>query len=133
MNIEDNVGTVEAIFAAFGRGDIPYILDQLTDDVHWVSHLDPSVPWAGDYSGRANVPSFFQALGGSVDVAEHPVNQIVAQGDTVVATGDVTFSARGTGRSATSSWVYIWKLRDGKVCGYDQYNDAGLARAFAAG
>jgi ketosteroid isomerase-like protein len=75
---------VEALFEAFGRGDVPYILDQLTDDVHWVAHLDPSVPWSGDYSGKANVP-----------------------------------------------WVYVWKLRDGKITGYDQFNDAGLAAAFA--
>jgi ketosteroid isomerase-like protein len=29
------------------------------------------------------------------------------------------------------TWVYIWKLRDGKVYSYDQFNDPGLAQAFA--
>ena len=114
-----------------GAGDVPYILDQLTDDVHWVAHLDPSVPWSGDYSGKANVPQLFQALGGSVEVTGHPVNQIVAQDDTVVAIGDVSFNVRSTGRTGSSSWLYVWKLRDGKITGYDQFNDAGLAAAFA--
>lgn len=89
------------------------------------------MPWSGDYSGKANVPQFFQALGGSVEVTGHPVNQIVAQDDTVVALGDVSFSIRSTGRTGNSAWVYVWKLRDGKITGYDQFNDAGLAAAFA--
>jgi ketosteroid isomerase-like protein len=131
MSVDDNVRAVEAIFDAFGRGDIPYILDQLTDDVHWVAHLDSSVPWSGDYSGKANVPNFFQALGGSVEVSSHPVNQLVAQDDTVVAMGDVSFSVRSTGKASSSSWVYVMKLRDGKVYSYDQFNDPGLAQAFA--
>jgi uncharacterized protein len=131
MSADENARVVESLFEAFGRGDVSYILDQLVDDVHWVAHLDPSVPWSGDYSGKANVPQFFQALGGSVEVTGHPVNQIVAQDDTVVALGDVSFSVRSTGKTGTSSWVYVWKLRDGKISGYDQFNDAGLAAAFA--
>lgn len=130
MSVEENVRVVEDVFAAFGRGDVPYILDKLTDDVHWVAHLESSVPWSGDYSGKDNVPSFFEALGTSIDVTEHPVDQLVAQGDTVVALGDVSFGVRSTGQAASSSWVYIFKLRDGKVCSYDQFNDPGLAQAF---
>ena len=131
MSTDENIRAIEAIFEAFGRGDIPYILDQLTDDVRFVAHLDSSVPWTGEYAGKANVPSFFQALGGSVEVSDHPVNQLVAQGDTVVAIGDVSFIVRSSGKAGSSSWVYIWKLRDGKVYSYDQFNDPGLAQAFA--
>ena len=125
-----NTDHVERIFEAFGRGDIAYILDQLADDVRFVSHLDPIVPWAGEFAGKDNVSRFFQALGGSVEVSDHPVNGIVAQGDTVVAMGDVSFSVRETGKTAASSWVYIWKLANGQVQSYDQFNDAGLAEAF---
>ena len=131
MSIEqDNSQRIGEIFAAFGRGDIPFIIDQLTDDVRWVAHLDPIVPWSGDYSGKARVPAFFQALGGAVEVSDHPVHQLVAQGDTVVAMGDVTFRARATTKESKSAWVYVWKLRDGKVCSYEQFNDAGLANGF---
>ena len=31
----DNVGTVGDIYAAFGRGDVPWILEHLADDVSW--------------------------------------------------------------------------------------------------
>ncbi len=130
MAADNNAEQVKAIFEAFGRGDVPFILDQLAADVRFTSHLDPVVPWAGEFSGRDNVAQFFGALGGSVEVTGHPVNGLVAQDDTVVATGDVRFRVRETGREGSSSWVYIFKLTDGKVRSYDQFNDAGLAEAF---
>ena len=127
----ENTEQVTKIFEAFGRGDVTYILDQLADDVRFVSHLDPVVPWAGEYLGKDNVARFFRALGTSVQVASHPVTALVAQGDTVVATGDVSFNVRETGKAGSSKWVYIWKLANGKVHGYDQFNDTGLAEAFS--
>ena len=50
--------------------------------------------------------------------------------ETVVATGDVSFSVRETGKIGSSSWVYIFKLANGQVQSYDQFNDTGLAEAF---
>jgi hypothetical protein len=127
----DNTEQVKKIFEAFGRGDVDYILDQLANEARFVSHLDPVVPWAGDFKGKEEVARFFQALGGSVEVTGHPVNSLVTQGDTVVGMGDVSFRVRETGKAGSSSWVYIFKLADGRVQSYDQFNDAGLAAAFS--
>jgi hypothetical protein len=126
----DNTEQVKKIFEAFGRGDVDYILNQLADDALFVSHLDPVVPWAGDFKGKEEVARYFQAMGASVDVTDHPVSSLVAQGDTVVAMGDVSFQVRATGKTASSSWVYIFKLADGQIQSYDQFNDANLAPAF---
>src|SRR5689334_5585220 len=115
MTTTENTERVASIFEAFGRGDVPYILDQLADDVRFVSHLDPEVPWAGTFAGKEGVVEFFTALGTSVEVIDHPVTALVAQGDTVVATGEVDFKVRDTGKAGSSSWVYIWTLADGRV------------------
>ena len=130
MTEQNNIKLVESIFDAFGQGDIRYILDQLTDDVMFAARLDGVVPWSGEYAGKSNVSNFFQALGSAVEVTAHPVNELVAHGDTVVAMGDVSFRVRDTGREGASSWVYVWRLRDGRVCGYEQFNDPRLAQAF---
>jgi ketosteroid isomerase-like protein len=130
MNETANTKLIESIFEAFGAGDIPHILEQLTDDARFTAHLDPVVPWAGVYAGKANVIEYFQALGGAVEVLDHPVTELVAQHDTVVSRGGVTFRARSTGTEATSAWVYIWKVRDGRVCSFEQFNDPDLAGAF---
>lgn len=130
MTANGNTERVRMIFAAFERGDVAYILDQLADDARFTSNLDSIVPWAGEFVGKENVVRFFQALGSAVEVTEHPVHALVAQGDTVVAMGDVSFRVRENGKAGSSKWVYIWTLANGKVQSYDQFNDTGLADAF---
>ena len=57
MSEHENTQLVEAIFEAFARGDVPFILDQLTDDVRFVSHLEPIVPWPVSTWKRTTCPS----------------------------------------------------------------------------
>lgn len=127
----ENTERVAKIFEAFVRGDIGYVLDQLAEDASFVSHLDTRVPWAGEYSGKEEVARYFRALGGAVEVVGHSVNTLVSQGDTVVASGEVSFVVRESGRAGTSRWVYIFRLANGQVQSYDQFNDAGLVEAFS--
>jgi ketosteroid isomerase-like protein len=130
MSEAQNVETVGKIYEAFGRGDIPYIIDQLLEDVRWVSHFESVVPWAGDYSGKARVQKFFDAIGGSVDVTAFTPREFVAQGDTVVSLGEFGCRVRSTGKSALTRWVFIWKFREGRVYSYEQFHDPAIAAAF---
>jgi ketosteroid isomerase-like protein len=131
VTADQNTEQIKTIFDAFGRGDIAYILGQLVDDARFTAHLDSTVPWAGTFEGKDRIGQYFQALGGSVEVSDHPVNALIAQEDTVVATGDVSFRVRDTGKVGMSSWVYIFKLANGAVTSFDQFNDTGLSEAFA--
>lgn len=45
-NPVSNVATVQAIYDAFGRGDVATILDKLDDAVEWETSVPvPEVPW----------------------------------------------------------------------------------------
>jgi hypothetical protein len=52
MSEQQNLKTIQEVYEAFGRCDVAFIVDQLTDDIRWVSHFDPVVPWSGDFSGK---------------------------------------------------------------------------------
>ena len=130
MGEQQNIAQITKMYEAFGRGDVAFITDQLTDDVRWVSHFEPIVPWAGDFSGKAQVPRVFQAIGESVDVTAFNPKEFVAQGETVVSTGEFGVRVRATGKSALTPWVFIWKFRDGKISSYEQFHDASIANAF---
>jgi len=55
--------TVESIYAAFGRGDVPAILDALREDVEWEHDCaDHGIPWLAPRRGKAQVGDFFEAL-----------------------------------------------------------------------
>ncbi len=130
MSNQANVDVVTKIYEAFGQGDIPYILDQIHDDVRWVTHFDPVVPWGGDRSGKASVPSFFQAINDSVDVLEFAPTEFVSDGGVVVSLGTFHCRVKATGKESKTQWVFIWKIRDGLVASYEQFHDPKIADAF---
>jgi uncharacterized protein len=62
-----NLAAVKAIYEAFNRGDIPYILDRVTDDVEWEKWKDnyaqkAGVPYLRSQTGRQGVSDFFAAV-----------------------------------------------------------------------
>jgi uncharacterized protein len=130
MNEQQNIETIREMYTAFGRGDVPAILAKLVDDVEWVSHLDPVVPWAGDFSGKERVAKFFETLFHSVDVeAFEPIEWATTE-DTVISVGEFACRVRSTGKRARVRWVFLWKFRDTKVCSFEQFCDPALAAAF---
>lgn len=51
-----NKQTVQNIYAAFGKGDMPAILDQLTDDIDWeygYRRAPNPVPWLQPKENKA--------------------------------------------------------------------------------
>ncbi len=40
------------------------------------------------------------------------------------------YRSRTHGTAAVSNWVFIWKLREGRVYSYEQFHDAELAALF---
>lgn len=130
MSEKENVARIVKVYEAFGRGDIPYIIEQLTGDVRWFTHNGPEVPWSGDFSGKANVPKFFGAIAGAGEVTAFTPKEFVAQGDTVVSLGEFGFKVKATGKSSLTSWVFIWKLREGQIYSYEQFHDPKLDTSF---
>src|ERR1700682_2291043 len=63
-----NLATVSEIYAAFGRGDIPTILDKIALDCRWESWAnnraqESGVPTLQPRTGPAGVSDFFAAVG----------------------------------------------------------------------
>ena len=62
-----NIATIQGIYEAFGRGDVPAILAVIADDCAWENWNDNSaqkagVPWMQAGRGPAAVGAFFQAI-----------------------------------------------------------------------
>ena len=130
MSEQQNVHTIQEIYSAFGRGDVSAILAKLTDDVAWILHLDPIVPWSGDYSGKDRVPMFFENIFNSVAVESFEPMDYIAEGDVVVSLGTFGCRSNATGKIGNTRWVFIWRLKDGKVSSYEQFHDVRIADVF---
>ena len=106
-----NIETVQQIYAAFGRGDIPAILERLRDDVSWEDGVpDHGIPWLTPGKGRAAAAAFFQALTGA-DFSLFEVVAVLGEGDLVVGVVNVEFTVRATGKKVRERGeTHLWRF-----------------------
>ena len=119
-------------YAAFGRGDIPALLNLYTEDIEYVIPGPPNIiTYAGTYRGTEQVAQFFSLLNEAIDYEQFEPREFVAQGDKVVVLGHDRGRVKPTGHSFEERWAHVVTLRDGKVTRFEAYNDtAAIVAAF---
>ena len=115
MNEQANVDVVQQGYEALGRGDIPAVLNLMTDDVEWTLQGPSVIPFAGTRRGREGVGEFFSLLGENLEFQQFEPREFVAQGDTVVVLGYERSLIKPTGRTIEHEWAHVYTLRDGKI------------------
>jgi len=129
MREQENIRTVQEIYAAFGRGDIPALLGAVADDVEWSIAGPPEVPHAGKRRGREEVARFFPVLAETEEFLQFEPREYIAQGDQVVVLGFLRSRVRATGRTYDNEWAMVWTVKDGKVTRFRTYEDTAAERA----
>jgi ketosteroid isomerase-like protein len=106
--------TVQEMYAAFGRGDVPAILEHLDPDIEWEYDASPTeVPWLQPRQGRAGAAEFFTSLG-ELEFHRFEPKTILDEGNLVVVLVDVDATVRKTGtRAVELDEVHIWHFGDG--------------------
>jgi ketosteroid isomerase-like protein len=126
--MKTNTEIVQDIYAAFGAGDLPAILEVQADEVVWTLPGAPDVPYGGEYHGKDGVAKFFQNLLSVAAFDAFAVQEFIAERQFVMVTGTETVRCLESGRSAENAWVMCWTLNDGKVVRMISYEDtAALA------
>ncbi len=105
--------TVQEMYAAFGRGDVPALLERLDPNIEWEYDASPTeVPWLQPRQGRAGAAEFFTSLG-ELEFHRFEPKAILAEGNLVVALVDFEATARKTGiRIEEIDEVHIWHFGD---------------------
>ena len=126
-----NVQIIKDAYASFQRGDIPALLDMVTDDVAWYLPGPPDIPAAGKRVGRDQVADFFVKLSESDEILAFEPRAYFSEGDTVVVLGRYSARVRKTGRIADLQWVHVFTIRDGRVASWEEFYDtADVVKAY---
>ena len=123
MNEQQNTDLVKKLYAAFGRGDIQTILDNLTDDVEWEEEGPSAIPYVGKKKGRGEVAGFFQALSSGQADQKLTMDTFIAQGDQVAALGRYGASVKATGKKFDTQAAHFFTIRGGKVARFVALGD----------
>jgi ketosteroid isomerase-like protein len=99
MSEHENRQFVEQAYATFKAGDIPTLLQSLSEDVTWPLPEIENVPFAGKRQGRGAVGEFFSTLAGLQDARYFEEREFIAQGDKVVVLGHYVWQVKANGRT----------------------------------
>jgi quercetin dioxygenase-like cupin family protein/ketosteroid isomerase-like protein len=130
----DNVSTVAAIYAAFGAGDIPAIIDRLADDVQWdIGVRDTALPYLKPGCGKAHVLEFFGHVGANLTFTRFEPGTPCEGGDTVIVPLWVEGGIVGGGTFPLDLEAHAWTFgADGKVTSFRHIGDWATHEAAAA-
>jgi uncharacterized protein len=138
MSAHDNAAAVQRIYAAFGSGDIPTLLDHLADDIAWESwtagHAGQAagVPWMAERQGKAGAVEFFELVGASLDIQDFQVLDVMAGDRQAAAEIVIEFTVRDTGARLRDEELHLWTFGDdGKVTRLRHYTDTAKHAATA--
>lgn len=135
MSAEQNLRIVQDMYAAFGRGDLAFVLEQIADDCDdfcVISGTRTGVPWhfQEKAKGKAAGIRFFEALASSVDHEAFEQRDFAATGEHVYATVRLVQRVRATGKTLEQPEViHHFTFRNGKVVRCRVAEDTALTMA----
>jgi ketosteroid isomerase-like protein len=125
-----NIKLVQDAYAAFGKGEIPAILDMMTPDVRMgIVGRSQDAPFLGIHSGKAGAAEFFQLLDAAHAISKFEPLRFLGAEDKVFVWGRYAWTMRNSGVSDQTEWLHEITVRDGKISGWLGHNDTAMLAA----
>jgi ketosteroid isomerase-like protein len=117
---------VMAVYAAYGRGDIPSILDALAPGITWTVPGPQGLPTCGTWRGRDQVALYFETIRHNLSVEEFSPQHFIAHGARVIVMGYERARALATGGVAESEWLHLFTFRNDQIGDFRAYTDTAV-------
>jgi len=123
-----NKEIVRAAYDSFASGDVPAVLALMDPNIEW-TEAEGWPLYDGTFVGpQAIVDGVFLRLGEIGDNFSVNLDQLVADGDTVVALGTYTWNRKDSGEPAEVKMAHVWTLDGGKLLRFQQHVDTAKER-----
>lgn len=113
---------VDALFAAVDDSDTERFVSFLTEDASFRFGSAPAVV------GRAEIAAGVSAFFASIAGCKHDIHKTLADGDTLVCEGDVTYT-RHDGSELTVPFVDVFEMAGDRISNYKIYIDTSALYA----
>ena len=128
---QKNIDFVNDLYAAFGRGDLPYILERFAPELESfgvTANGKTKAPWHFPGKRREDVARYFEVLMGTAEPMRFEPQHIAAGGDYVYATIYQEWKVRKTGKALPmKNGVHRFKIKDGLVVEWFAAEDTQLS------
>jgi uncharacterized protein len=118
---QENVTVIRSAYEAFGRGDIPAVLQNFDPEVEW--HVPSLYPTGGHYYGTEGVQQFFQGIAEDWEYLQVEPDELLDTGDYVIALGHHRGRLKGSDTDLEIPFAHVWTLRGGRIVLFREYAD----------
>ncbi len=126
---QQNVEMLKQSYQAFGRGDIPAVMEIMTPETEWIIPAGNAAQ-GGTYRGPDKiVEGVFMPIGDLYDDFEVKVREFVDGGNRVIMLGNYSGKGKATGKPLDSPFVHVAEVRNGKVTRFEEFSDTALFNA----
>lgn len=131
MSEQANVETVQGLYAAFAKRDIPAIVAMLSPDVEWGEPPNPFNPAGGTRRGHEGFLEWIEIGRRSEDILLLEPRKMLVDEDSVAVVGFTRCRAIPTGKVYESDFVHLVTLESGRVTKFQEFFDTyAAAEAF---
>src|ERR1700760_15908 len=102
-------------YEAYGRRDVPAILEFVAHEVDWEFVGSAHLSYAGRRHTRNEVADFFAMLARTEDFHVFEPREFIEAGEHVTVLGWAKATARESGKTFETEWVHVSTVRDGKI------------------
>ena len=115
---------ISSLYDAFGRGDAGTVLGAMHPEIDWNEAEGSPYADQNPYSSPQRVgEGVFGRLLTDFDGFSVVPEQMVSEGNTVVALGRYTGTHKESGRPLDAQFAHVWTVEDGQVTAFQQYTD----------
>lgn len=124
MSIDANLALAHRAVRAFHDGDVPALLELVTEDLELFHPMTQAVwPWAGYQHGKTGFLRFLSGMGAVAEFERFEATRYLASGDEVVVFLAERLRIRATGRVVDHEYIHRATIRDGRIARLAIYED----------
>jgi len=131
MSADTNIALVQKLYAAFGQGNVPALLEHMSDEIDWGIEAAAStdVPWHSTGIGKKFAAKFFETLAREATFSRFEPSGFLAS-DTAVACL-VTFEAtlKKNGKKTLQNSIHYFTIKNGRVTKWRGWEDTAQTKA----
>jgi hypothetical protein len=103
------------VYQAFGRGDLPAVLEHVAEAAEWKFCGAKGLPYTGTVRGKAAVQRWFESIPSADDIKAFEPREFIANDEQVAVRGWERTVARPSGKMFESEWVHLFTVQDGRI------------------
>jgi len=106
---------VQTAYAAFGRGDVPAMLQMMSDDIEWKFIGARGLPYTGTFHGKEAVGSWFASIPVAEEILAFEPREFISDGERVAVIGWERTKSIPRGKTFEMEWTHVFTVREGRL------------------